>query len=118
MEIKIERSDRYVSIETDNSTYLFHRDTYNALFHAILQTPADDVVWVSCVTADMVSDPEDSGELIDELDELVERAVYDVTERYVKCLTCNTEEQVKEMVDLGHRAGYECESCNSEGIEN
>jgi len=75
MEIKIERSDRYVSIETDNSTYLFHRDTYNALFHAILQTPADDVVWVSFVTADMVADPEDSGNLIDELDDYVAQTV-------------------------------------------
>lgn len=77
MEIEIERSDAYVSIRVNSNTYLFHRDTYNALFHAILQNPADDVVWASCVTADLVPDPEDCGGLIDELDDAVERAVSD-----------------------------------------
>ena len=77
MNIKIERSERYVSIEVDNATYLFHRDTYNALFHAILQNPADDVVWTSCVTSDLLPDPEDCGGLIDELDDAVAQAVTD-----------------------------------------
>lgn len=61
-------------IKIDYSTYLFDRATYNALYHAFRQHPADDVVWSSCVTSDMVSDPEDCGELIDELDDAVERA--------------------------------------------
>lgn len=78
MNVEIERGEsRYVSIKVGNNTYLFERSDYNALFHAILQNPADDVVWLSCVTADLVPDPEDCGELINELDEFVDRAVWD-----------------------------------------
>jgi len=116
MEIKIERSERYVSIETDNSTYLFHRDTYNALFHAILQTPADDVVWVSCVTADLVPDPEDCGGLIDELDDFVDRAVWDLQRVWANCRTCGKEESVIDMVQLANKDDFDCESCYDKNV--
>jgi hypothetical protein len=75
MKIKIERSDNYVSVDMGSHTYLMQRSDYNALFHAMFQEPADDVVWVSCVTAEMVADPEDSGNLIDELDDYVAQTV-------------------------------------------
>lgn len=71
MKITIDATTPTVEIKVGYSTYLFDRATYDELFHAILQTPASDVVWASCVTADMVRDPEDSGELIDELDDFV-----------------------------------------------
>lgn len=58
-------------IKIDYSTYLFDRVTYNALYHAFRENPADDVVWSSCVTDDMVMDPEDCGNMIDELDDFV-----------------------------------------------
>lgn len=75
MEIKIDRGGPTVEINIGYSTYLLDRENYNALFHAMLQEPADDVVWVSCVTADMVADPEDSGNLIDDLDDYVAQTV-------------------------------------------
>jgi hypothetical protein len=118
MSIEITRYPTHYQVKMGLSTYLFTPSDYTALFHAMLQTPADDVVWVSCVTADMVADPEDCGGLIDELDEAVERAVCDPSKRYAKCLTCNTEDQIMEMVDLGYMGGWECESCNSKGVEN
>lgn len=71
MEITIDTSGPVVEIKMGYSTYLFDRYRYDALFHAMLQTPASDVVWASCVTADMVRDPEDSGNLIDELNDFV-----------------------------------------------
>jgi hypothetical protein len=112
MEIKIERSDNYVSIEVENATYLFHRATYNALFHAILQNPADDVVWVSCVTADLVPDPEDCGGLIDELNDFVDRAVFDLTPVWAKCRTCSKEYYTPDMVPLANHGDFDCESCH------
>jgi hypothetical protein len=110
MEIKIERSDRYVSIEMENATYLFHRATYNALFHAILQNPADDVVWVSCVTNDLVADPEDCGGLIDELNDLVDHAVHD--HAWATCRTCGDENSMYDMVPLANKGDFDCESCH------
>lgn len=92
MNVEIERgTGRYVSVIVGSNTYLFENSDYDALFHALLQNPASDVVWVSCVTADMVSDPEDCGSLIDQLDDAVMAACEDYG-NYVAALameTCN-----------------------------
>lgn len=58
-------------IKINYSTYLFDRATYNALYHAFMQHPADDVVWSSCITSDLVSDPRDCENMTDELDDFV-----------------------------------------------
>ena len=99
MNVEIERGEsRYVSIKVGSNTYLFERSDYNELFHAILQNPADDVVWASCVTADMVRDPEDSGNLIDELNDFVAGTVMEygrdecdhAVTRPLNCDACET----------------------------
>ena len=77
MNVEITRYPTHYQVAMGLSTYLFTPSDYDALFHAILATPASDVVWVSCVTADMVSDPEDCGGLIDELDDAVVAACED-----------------------------------------
>lgn len=71
MSVEIIRYPSITEIKMGMASYYFRPSDYDELFHAILQTPASDVVWVSCVTADMVGDPEDSGNLIDELDDFV-----------------------------------------------
>lgn len=80
MSIEITRFPTHYQVVMGLSTYLFTPSDYDELFHAILQTPASDVVWVSCVTADMVRDPEDSGNLIDELDDFVAGTVMEYGE--------------------------------------
>lgn len=77
MNVEIIRYPSIIEIKMGMASYYFRQSDYNALFHAILQTPADDVVWVSCVTRDMVADGEDCGNLIDELDDAVAQAVTD-----------------------------------------
>lgn len=71
MNVEIVKYPSIYEIKMGMASYYFRPSDYNALFHAVLQEPADDVVWVSCVTRDMVADPEDSGNLIDELDDFV-----------------------------------------------
>lgn len=91
MSVEITRYPTHYQVTMGLSTYLFTPSDYDALFHAILATPASDVVWVSCVTADMVSDPEDCGSLIDELDDAVMAACED-NRNYAAAMateTCN-----------------------------
>lgn len=74
MKIEIDADARYVEIRMGFSTYLFDRDNYDALFHEMLQTPAADVAWVSCVTNDMI-DASCREEVIEELNDSVANTV-------------------------------------------
>jgi hypothetical protein len=74
MKIEIDADARYVEIRMGFSTYLFDRDNYDALFHAMLHTPASDVAWVSCVTNDMI-DASCRAEVIDELNDYVANTI-------------------------------------------
>jgi hypothetical protein len=52
--IKHERTSLYVEIQVDTSTYLMSQEQYADLFHEALQHPPADVLWVSCVTKDLI----------------------------------------------------------------
>jgi hypothetical protein len=73
MKITIDRGGPTVEIQIESGTYLFDRETYNALFHAMLQEPADDVVWLSCVTKDLVSG--NTAAMVEELNDYVAETV-------------------------------------------
>jgi len=74
MGIKIDTGGRNVEVTIGIGTYLFDRETYDELFYAILQTPASDVAWVSCVTNDMI-DASCRAEVIDELNDYVANTI-------------------------------------------
>ena len=48
--IEHERTNLYVEIQVDTSTYLLSQEQYAELFHTVLQHPPKGVIWVSCVT--------------------------------------------------------------------
>lgn len=52
--IKHEATSLYVEIQIDTMTYLLRQDQYADLFHEALQHPPKDVLWVSCVTKDLI----------------------------------------------------------------
>lgn len=68
--IEHERTNLYVEMQVDTSTYLFSQEQYAELFHTVLQHPPADVVWVSCVTRDLVDESQIS-ELVDDLNDYV-----------------------------------------------
>lgn len=68
--INHEQTSLYVEIQVDTSTYLFSQEQYAELFHTALQHPPKDVVWLSCVTNDMV-DEFYASDLADELNDYV-----------------------------------------------
>jgi hypothetical protein len=68
--IEHERTNLYVEIQVDTSTYLLSQEQYAELFHTVLQHPPKDVLWVSCVTSDIV-DQFYAEDLSDELNDYV-----------------------------------------------
>ena len=68
--ISHEKTSLYVEIQVDTSTYLLSQEQYAELFHTALQHPPKDVVWLSCVTRDMVDESRVS-ELVDDLNDYV-----------------------------------------------
>ena len=71
MNVEIVRFPTHYQVTMGSATYLFRPEDYDALYHAMRQTPASDVVWSSCVTTDLVSDPRDCENMTDELDDFV-----------------------------------------------
>lgn len=78
MEIKVWRAPSGVFLNIGPTQIKLTEDQYAILRQQMFLEPANDVVWQSCVTTEMVPDPEDCGELIDELDEAVERTFDDL----------------------------------------
>jgi hypothetical protein len=68
--IEHERTNLYVEIQVDTSTYLLSQEQYAELFHTVLQHPPKDVLWLSCVTKDMI-DPSHAEQAIDEMNDYV-----------------------------------------------
>jgi hypothetical protein len=68
--INHEKTSLYVEIQVDTSTYLLSQEQYAELFHTALQHPPADVLWLSCVTKDMI-DPAHAEQAIDEMNDFV-----------------------------------------------
>lgn len=64
------RTSLYVEIQVDTSTYVLSQEQYAELFHTALQHPPKDVLWVSCVTNEMV-DEFYASDLADDLNDYV-----------------------------------------------
>ena len=70
MNIKHVRTNLYVEIQVDTSTYLLSQEQYAELFHTVLQHPPKGVLWVSCVTDEYI-DPKHVEQATQELDDFV-----------------------------------------------
>ncbi len=70
--ISITKSENYVEVQVDTSTYLLTTEQYDELWHAMRQEDnyASDVLWTSVVTSEYL-DPENADEAIDELNDFV-----------------------------------------------
>jgi hypothetical protein len=68
--VTITKTELYVEIQVDTSTYLFNHEQYDELFHTALQHPPADVLWTSCVTKEFI-DPAHAERAVDELNDFV-----------------------------------------------
>jgi hypothetical protein len=70
--VTITKTELYVEIQVDTSTYLFNHEQYDELWHTMRQDEnyASDVLWTSAVTKDVV-DEFYASDLADDLNDYV-----------------------------------------------
>jgi hypothetical protein len=68
--VTITKTELYVEIQVDTSTYLFNQEQYDELWHTALQHPPADVLWASYVTKEFI-DPAHVEQAVDDLNDFV-----------------------------------------------
>jgi hypothetical protein len=68
--VAIIKTELYVEIQIDLSTYLLNHEQYAELWHTALQHPPAEVLWASYVTKEFI-DPAHAEQAVDELNDFV-----------------------------------------------